>query len=97
MSPTDRTPLLENGHGADGLVHRPSYKERIVNLFTVPDDQPGWIRSFMFFFFGSWMNVMLVFVPLSFISHHLDWDAALRFSFSFIAIIPLAKVTSRVF
>jgi len=40
---------------------------------------------------------MLVFVPLSFLSHHLDWDAALRFSFSFIAIMPLAKVTSRVF
>jgi Ca2+:H+ antiporter len=29
---------------------------------------------------------------LSFVSHHLDWDAALRFSLSFIAIIPLAKV-----
>ncbi|TRM58585.1 Sodium/calcium exchanger protein-domain-containing protein [Schizophyllum amplum] len=28
----------------------------------------------------------------SFISHHIHWDAALRFSFSFIAIIPLAKL-----
>jgi len=41
---------------------------------------------------ASWWNVLLVFVPLSIISHHLDWDAALRFSFSFFAIMPLAKV-----
>jgi len=92
MSPTDRTPLLENGHGANGYVRRPSRWGRIVNLLSVPDGQPGWIKSFVFFFFGSWMNVLLVFVPLSFASHHLGWDAALRFSFSFIAIMPLAKL-----
>jgi len=93
MPPTDRTPLLENGHGANGHVHRLSYKERIVSIFSVPEDQPGWIQSYRFFFFGSWLNVVLVFVPLSFLSHHLHWDAALRFAFSFIAIMPLAKVT----
>ena len=97
MSPTDRTPLLENGDGANGYAHRLSRWDRFVNLFTVPDDQPGWLQSFKFFLFGSWMNVLLVFVPLSFVSHHLNWDAALRFSFSFIAIMPLAKVISRVF
>jgi len=92
MPPTDRTPLLENGLGANGHSRRRSYKERIVSLFSVPEDQPGWIQSYKFFFLGSWLNVMLVFVPLSFLSHHLGWDAALRFSFSFIAIMPLAKV-----
>ena len=96
MSPTDRTPLLENGNGVNAHEHRLSYWERLVNAFTVPDDQPGWIQSSKFFFFGSWMNVMLVFVALSFVSHHLNWDAPLRFSFSFIAIMPLAKVISRV-
>lgn len=93
MPPTDRTPLLENGHGVNGHEYRLSYGQRFVKVFTVPEDQPGWIQSFKFFF-GSWMNVLLVFVPLSFVSHHLNWDAALRFSFSFIAIMPLAKVTS---
>lgn len=38
------------------------------------------------------MNILLVFVPLSFVSHHLDWDAGLRFLFSFAAIMPLAKL-----
>jgi len=92
MPPTDRTPLLENGHGANGHTRRLSYKERIVSIFSVPEDQPGWIQSYRFFLLGSWLNVTLVFVPLSFLSHHLGWDAALRFSFSFIAIMPLAKV-----
>ena len=92
MSPTDRTPLLENGNGVNGHERGPSHRERFVNLFVIPDDQPGWIQSTKFFLFGSWMNVTLVFVPLSFVSHHLGWDAALRFSFSFLAIMPLAKV-----
>ena len=93
MPPTDRTPLLENGHGANGHIRRLSYKERIASVFSVPEGQPGWIQSYRFFFLGSWFNVMLVFVPLSFLAHHLGWDAALRFTFSFIAIMPLAKVT----
>jgi Ca2+:H+ antiporter len=92
MPPTDRSPLLGNGLGLDGHSRRPSYKDRIVRLFKVPRDQPGWIQSYKYFFFGSWFNVLLVFVPLSFASHNLNWDAALRFSFSFLAIVPLAKV-----
>jgi len=41
---------------------------------------------------GSWWNLMLVFIPLSIVSHQLSWDAALRFSFSFLAIVPLARL-----
>ena len=90
--PSDRTPLLENGFGANGNRTRRSLKDRIVSLFFIPEDQPGWIQSYRYFFFGSWSNLLLLFVPLSFVAHHLNWDAALRFSFSFIAIMPLAKV-----
>ncbi|KAL4077262.1 Sodium/calcium exchanger protein-domain-containing protein [Scleroderma yunnanense] len=57
-----------------------------------PRLEPTWIKSFSYFLFGSWVNILLLFVPLSAISHHLNWDAALRFMFSFIAIIPLAKL-----
>ena len=92
MSPADTTPLLENGHGVNSYVRRLSHMERIFSLFGVPEDQPGWIKSFRFLF-SSWLNAMLLFVPLSFLSHHLDWDAALRFTFSFTAVIPLVKVT----
>ncbi|KAL7413246.1 Sodium/calcium exchanger protein-domain-containing protein [Mrakia frigida] len=40
----------------------------------------------------SWLNVLLAFVPLSFLAHHLNWSAPLRFTFSFIAVVPLAKL-----
>ena len=56
------------------------------------NDPPSFLASFKYFVFGSWFNILLVFIPLSFVSHHLNWDAALRFSFSFLSIIPLAKV-----
>ena len=89
-SVTDRTPLLENGNGA----HPPKpFFARLADSFA-PEGQPSWLRSYKFFFFGSYLNVLLLFVPLSVISHFLDWDAALRFSFSFIAIMPLAAVRS---
>lgn len=93
--PSDTTPLLlsprlENGNGATG---RPlSYSQRFSGFFKAGDDEPSWFKSYKFFFFGSWFNVMLVFVPLSFLSNFLHWDAALRFAFSFVAIMPLAKV-----
>ena len=92
MPPTDRSPLLGNGLGFNGHSRRPSFKDRIVRLFKVPRDRPGLIQSYKYFFFGSWFNILLVFVPLSFVSHHLNWDAALRFSFSLLAIMSLAKV-----
>lgn len=92
MPSSEREPLLGNGPSTNGHTRRPSYKERIVSLFSIPQDQPGWIQSWKYFFFGSWMNILLVFVPLSFVSHHLNWDAGLRFLFSFMAIMPLAKL-----
>src|SRR4051812_37827976 len=89
MSPrvTERTALLENGSSPRRL----SFAQRFVNVVKA-DGEPSWAASYKYFLFGSWLNILLVFVPLSFISHHLHWDAGLRFSFSFIAILPLAKV-----
>jgi Ca2+:H+ antiporter len=87
MPPSDTTPLLENGSG-----HRPqSFPHRVLAAFKA-EGEPSWIESYRYFLLNSWINVLLVFVPLSIISHHLNWDAALRFAFSFIAIIPLAKL-----
>ncbi|ESK90188.1 calcium:hydrogen antiporter [Moniliophthora roreri MCA 2997] len=83
MSSSEQTPLLPNGS-------RDMYASE--STLTGAEGEPGYYESFRFFLFGSWLNILLLFVPLSIISHHLNWDAALRFSFSFIAIIPLAKL-----
>ncbi|KAI0927472.1 hypothetical protein AcV5_008004 [Taiwanofungus camphoratus] len=84
---TDSTPLLESANGR----HPTSFAHRMTGVLK-PEGEPSWLDSYKFFFFGSWLNVLLVFVPLSFISHLSNWDAAYRFSFSFIAIMPLAAL-----
>ncbi len=86
--PSERTALLtgENGHAP-----RQSFVQRALAVIEAKDE-PSWGKSLRFFFLGSYLNVLLLFVPLSAVAHYLNWDAALRFSFSFIAIIPLAKV-----
>jgi Ca2+:H+ antiporter len=89
MAPTDRTPLLENGH--ENEEHLEPFTHRAVTLLKA-EGEPTWAASYKYFWFGAWLNILLIFVPLSFIAHHLHWDAALRFTFSFIAICPLAKL-----
>ncbi|KAJ3474132.1 hypothetical protein NLI96_g12636 [Meripilus lineatus] len=86
---SETSPLLENGNGHP---RAPSLTQRVLNLFSLRGDQPTWLNSFKFFFFGSWFNILLLFVPLSILADHLNWDAAYRFSFSFIAIMPLAAL-----
>lgn len=84
------TPLLRL-HNVDGVESRPSSFARIKSILSA-QNQPSYAQSFRFFLFGTWWNILLVFIPLSFVSHHLNWDAGLRFGFSFMAIMPLAQV-----
>jgi Ca2+:H+ antiporter len=51
-----------------------------------------WHDSYRWFLFRSWLNVLLLFVPVAGAAHYLSWDAPLRFGFCFISIISLAKV-----
>jgi Ca2+:H+ antiporter len=88
-NPTETSALLPNGR--NGSNSNPSFAHRIKTLIAA-EGEPSWYQSYKFFIFGSWLNLFLLFVPLSVVSHYLQLDAALRFSFSFIAIIPLAKV-----
>ncbi|KAK7019495.1 vacuolar calcium ion transporter [Favolaschia claudopus] len=85
MPPSERSPLLDGDAQSDSVLHR-------IKVLVAAEGEPSWTDSYRFFLFGSYLNVFLLFVPLSVISHTLNWDAALRFSFSFIAIIPLAKL-----
>jgi Ca2+:H+ antiporter len=91
MSYSESAPLLANG-GHTG--HRNLPLTRCVVNFMKGEGQPSWTESFKFFIFGTWFNILLVFVPLSFISHNMDWDVGLVFLFSFMAIVPLAKVAT---
>lgn len=50
------------------------------------------IHSTKYLLLGSWMNALLIAVPLSLYSEHAGWPASYRFITSFLAIIPLAKL-----
>lgn len=87
--PSETSPLLNGNGSARSSI---SAGQGAENRKAEPS-QPTWLASLWFFLFGSWFNVLLVFLPLSAAAHYLNWDAALRFSFSFIAIMPLASVS----
>jgi Ca2+:H+ antiporter len=85
MSTNEQSPLLPHHNGSIPFTQR-------IFSFVKAEGEPTWLASFNSFIFGTYLNVLLIFVPLSIIAHHLNWDAALRFSFSFLAIVPLAKL-----
>ena len=85
--PSERTHLL--GNGVHDTERRP-LGHRVLS-FIKGEGQPGFLRSYRYLFLESWVNWLLLFIPLSGVSHYLKWDAGLRFLLSFLAIIPLAK------
>ncbi|KAJ7286371.1 Sodium/calcium exchanger protein-domain-containing protein [Mycena rebaudengoi] len=88
-NPTETSALLPNGR--NGSNSNPSFAHRIKTLIAA-EGEPSWYQSYKFFIFGSWLNLFLLFVPLSVVSHYLQLDAALRFSFSFHRYHPIGKV-----
>ncbi|KAH9079575.1 Calcium/proton exchanger [Lactarius deliciosus] len=86
MPPTEQSPLL-NGHPRQ---RRSLYQSFVV--FVKAEGEPSWLASYRWFIFGSWLNLLLLLVPIAAASHYLNWDAPLRFGFSFVAIVPLAKL-----
>ncbi|KAG8931064.1 hypothetical protein FRC01_001881 [Tulasnella sp. 417] len=85
MTASERSPLLD-GHAPNG------HSGSRISSFLKAEGEPTWVGSLRFLLFSSYFNLLLVFVPLSVVSHHLNWDAGLRFAFSFLAIVPLAKL-----
>lgn len=95
--PSESDPLLPVSNGSSPSLNghaKPTFKAHVIELIEARDE-PTYLSSFRFFLFGSWLNILLIFVPLSVCSHFLGWDAGLRFAFSFIAIMPLAAVRAR--
>ncbi|KAH8983528.1 hypothetical protein EDB92DRAFT_1819454 [Lactarius akahatsu] len=83
MSPSKRTPLLVN----DPLTLGTTFKTTTVKA----QGQPTWSDSLKWLLFGSQLNTLLLTVPLAAIADYLDCDPQLRFGFSLIAIVSLAK------
>jgi hypothetical protein len=88
MSPTEQSPLLNGNPQARSL-----YQSTLA--FVKAEGEPSWLNSYRWFVFGSWLNLLLLLVPVATAAHYLQWDAPLRFGFSFIAIVPLAKVRAQ--
>jgi hypothetical protein len=95
MTSTETTSLLPQQNATrppeNNVGHHTGYASRFSS-FIKAEGQSSYAKSFQWYFFGSFFNILLVFVPLSAMAHYLKWDVALRFSFSFLAIMPLAKV-----
>jgi len=85
---SETTPLLPNGGQSPD---ERSFVQWFLD-FAKGEGEPSWATSFYWFFFGNYLNLLTIFIPLSFVSHNLNWDAAYCFTFSFIAIVPLAKL-----
>lgn len=86
MSPSEHDPLL-NGDRS----HPRSVYQNVV-AFIKAEGEPSWLDSYRWFLFGSWLNLLLLLVPVAAVANYLDWDATVRFGFSFGAIVLLAKV-----
>ncbi|CAG8560141.1 10032_t:CDS:2 [Ambispora gerdemannii] len=77
----DHTPLPSAGSNADYGTRGPSRRS-----------SPTSSQSIVNIIKASWLNILLVFVPLGVISYYLDWGETWTFSLNFLAIIPLAKL-----
>jgi len=71
-----------------GIIQELRRRHRVKPI----SDVPGVRQSILAILKRSWLNVMLIFLPLSWIFHFLDLNNALIFVFSFLAILPLSKL-----
>ncbi|PWO00466.1 putative VCX1-vacuolar Ca++/H+ exchanger [Tilletiopsis washingtonensis] len=82
MPSTERTPLTQQISNA-----LPSHRGGSGH-----DAQPSFVGSLWWLLTSSWLNLLLVFVPLGFAAEHLHWGTAAIFGINFLAIVPLAKL-----
>lgn len=60
-------------------------------LHTSPRS-PSLRKAFKIILFNSWINVLLIFLPLGYIAYGLKWGDTWVFTLNFMAIVPLAKL-----
>jgi Ca2+:H+ antiporter len=61
-------------------------------VLNSPPPPPTLVKSIKIIFFSSWINVLLVFIPLGYIAYGLNWSNTSVFVLNFLAIVPLAKL-----
>ncbi|KIM68423.1 hypothetical protein SCLCIDRAFT_13687 [Scleroderma citrinum Foug A] len=94
--PPSDLPLLPSGVTYDSQRTRPKSSEKAATLLQPPREvgpPPSVWQSLRSILLSSWLNVLLVFIPISWALHFAVPDKyTLIFIFSFLAIIPLAKL-----
>ncbi|OAV87689.1 calcium/proton exchanger [Puccinia triticina 1-1 BBBD Race 1] len=97
----ESTPLIQDLESTQVASGQALFAHHIPNNFHPPSpsgasspffgpDSPSDVQSLKNFICSSYVNVLLVAVPLSFLSHFLHWGSMADFIISFVAIIPLA-------
>ncbi|KAG2185032.1 hypothetical protein INT43_000945 [Umbelopsis isabellina] len=71
-----------NGDGLDNVPEKKKHKWK----------EPTAKEGLMAIIKSSWLNVLVVFIPIGIASHFTNWPATVPFIINFIAIIPLAKL-----
>ncbi|KAI9461600.1 calcium/proton exchanger [Lactarius psammicola] len=71
-----------------GIIQELRRRHKVKQLSGVP----GVRQSILAILKTSWLNVLLIFIPLSWIFHFIELNNTLVFIFSFLAIVPLAKL-----
>jgi len=94
MTSLERTSLISNnsdyGSTSNGNAPKPpSPPSSPVIHYLEP---PTILKSLKVILTISWINVLLIFIPLGFIAHLLNWSDTWVFVLNFFAIIPLAKL-----
>ena len=61
-------------------------------ILHYPPPQPTIRQSLKVILTNTWLNVLLIFIPLGYLAHILGWSDTWVFTLNFLAIIPLAKL-----
>lgn len=89
MTSPDANPDLENNTTNDST--NPNNTTNKVSPDN-PQKPPTFWNSFKVILFSSWINVLIIFIPLGYIANGLSWSDTAVFVLNFLAIIPLAKL-----
>ncbi|KAL7410452.1 Sodium/calcium exchanger protein-domain-containing protein [Mrakia frigida] len=82
-------------HAGQGLVTRLTQNfSELVTPQRKLAKAPTYTSSFKAAFLSSWINVLLIFIPVSWAAHFAGLNDTVTFIFAFLAIIPLASLLS---
>src|SRR5947208_2165942 len=89
---TERQNLVSN-HSDYGSTSTDFYKPPPnPTVLYVSSTTPTICESIKTVLTSSWINILLIFIPLGFLAHVLELNDTLVFTLNFLAIMPLAKL-----